>query len=382
MNILKTVLRAWTVGCLSVFGVLVGGFLVWVVVKAVIEPRTAALSACVTEADCQFTVVNGSNSVRVVGYSADGSRLLTKGGDTLLHGAEDGRRIARIKPDFSPFEVKFMGTLPEIAAVGKEAIAFYDYEGDLLRTWRADPDERTTGFVALPELNGFALAQPDHITFYRLSDGQAFTTLPNSQGMNQLTLSEDGQVLAAFQTDTQSIHIWPLANLAGAVVIPNVGEVRRLVHTNLQISGDGSLVAAHSHNTAQVWRTADGSLVDSVYHPDFTITAISLAKNGAYLALGYDDGFAEVWDLAAGDRVKQFEHRRDIFGLALSPDGRQLAVGLQRRSTTRSISAAERDQAWRRHRQGDRLNTTDRFLSPNTTYISTQPGFGIVWAVD
>lgn len=381
MNTLKIILRAWALGLVSVFGVLIGGFVLWSIGKAVIEPRTAALAGCVTGESCQFTLVNGSGGVRVVGYSADGRRLITRGGSTLVHDAEDGSRVARINPDFSPFQPRFMGAMPQIAAVGRGTIAFYDYDGNLLSTWTTTAEERITGFAGLADLNGFALASENNITLYSLNDGQVFGRLPNSQGMRHLAVSSNGMILASFNTETESIHVWPLDNLSDSIVIPDVGQMSPATQSYLQMSRDGSLVAALSNNMARVWRTADGSLVESIDHPDFTLTNIALASDGSHLAVAYTDGFAEVWSLATGDRVQQFEHRRNVSGLAFSPDASRLAVGLSREGRTMQITASQRDTAWRRYRQGERFNTSDRFLSPHTTYTSTRPGYAIVWAV-
>ena len=381
MDTLKTTLKALTIGLVSVFGVLIGGFVLWAIGKAVIEPRVASLSACVTQEACQFTLVNGSDGVLVVGYSVDGSRLITRGGDTLLHDAEDGSRVARINPDFSPFQPRFMGSMPQIAAVGRGAIAFYDYDGKLLSTWTTTAEERITGFAGLADLNGFALASENDITLNSLDDGQVFGRLPNSQGMRHLAASSNGLLLASFNTETESIHVWPLDNLSGSIVIPDVGRMSPVTQRDLQMSSDGSLVAALSDNGARVWRTADGSLVESIDHPDFTPTSIALASDGSHLAVAYADGFAEVWNLATGDRVQQFEHARRLSGLALSPDARRLAVGISRDARTMQITASDRDRAWRNYRQGERVGTADRFLSPHTTYTSTRPGYGIVWNV-
>ncbi|MBE9108084.1 hypothetical protein IQ273_01415 [Nodosilinea sp. LEGE 07298] len=382
MTNLKTIFKFWILGTLSVFGVLIGGFLLWAVAKALIEPRLAAQTTCAVESGCLFTVVNGSRSVRVVGFSPDGAHLITKGGDTLVHETASGKRIFRLKPSFESFSAKFMGNRPEIAAVGREAIEFFDYNGDLLRTWQADPEVRTAEFAALPLVNGFALAQDIGIAFYRLADGQQFTEMPDSQGMGQLTTSAEGDILAAYRAETETIHIWPLASIADAVAIADVGKVSGIIHTNLQLSADGALVAAHNDAAAFVWQTADGALVQAVENPDFTITAISLSADGTRLAVGYTDGFAEVWSLPDGELLQLFEHGQQLSGIALSPDGTRLAVGLRSDATVTRITAQERWHAQRRAARGNTVNTSDRFLTPNTTYIDTKPGFGIVWEVD
>jgi WD40 repeat protein len=377
MTIMKTIFKAWIFGVLAIFGVLIVGFLGWTVWKAAVQPRAAAQTTCAFESSCLYTVVNGSRSVRLSPFSNDGQRLMSKGSSTLIHDAATGNRVGRLNPSFDSFTAVFMSERREIAAIGREAIEFFDYDGELLRTWRADPDERTAEFVPLPQLDGFALAQEDAIVFYRMSDGSRFSQLPDSPGMSQLAVSADGALLAAYSAAADAIHLWPLERIADAVIISEAGQAR-----HLQLSADGSLVAAHSENSAFVWRTADGALLGAVDAPDVAITALSLAANGARLAVGYADGIVEVWSLPQGELVQFFEHGQQLNGVALSPDGARLAVGLRETAVVTRITAQERREAEWRARTGQAGDNTARFLTPGQTYVDTKPGFAIVWAVD
>ncbi len=377
MEIFKTVFKVWGKGVVGIFGVLIVGFIGFTIFKGVIQPRTAALGTCLTESGCLYTAVNGSNSVRVIGFSADGSRLMTRagGGDTLIHDAASGERIKKLDPTFEPFSAEFTGSAPEIAAVGKESIAFFDLDGELLRTWQADPGEKTGEFAALPTVEGFALAQADGINLYRMSDGMQFTQLPESAGMSNITASADGRYLAAWNAENETVHIWPLENIAASITINEVAAAK-----SLQLSADGALAAAFNDAGAFVWNTENGDLIASALNPEFTVSAISLSADGSRLAVGYADGFVEIWSVADDALLQQFEHPQKLLGIALSPDGSQLAVGLQDDAVVTRITAQER---WRAQQQAKRgLHTGgDEFLSPNTTYVDTKPGFAIVWAV-
>lgn len=376
MNVGKTVVKTWIIGTAAIFGVLIVGFLAWTVFKSVIQPRTAALSACTFESGCLYTVVNGSSSVRVVGFSPDGTQLITRGSSTLVHDAATGDRLYRLDPEFDSFSAEFMGSTPETAAIGRERIEFFDRDGELLRTWRADPDERTAEFAALPIVDGFALAQADGIAFYAMADGGQFTQLPDSQAMSQLTTSHDGALLAAYSAATDTIHIWPLEHIDDAITIREAGGI-----ADLQLSADGALLVARNDSGAFVWQTADGALVGSVQNPEFVATAVDLADSGTHLAVGYDDGFVEVWAVPQGELLQQFEHGRQLSGIALSPDGSQLAVGLRKEAVVTRITPEERWEAQQRAARGQ-PDSVERFLSPNTNYIDTNPGYAIVWSVE
>lgn len=137
MTMVKTIFKTWTLGCLGVFGVLIVGFVVWSIWTGLIQPRATAGAACLRESRCVYTIANGPDSVRIIGYTPDGSRLISRGSQTLIHDAATGERIRRINPDFDgSFRVEFMGDWPEIAAIGRDAIEFYDYDGVLRRTCR------------------------------------------------------------------------------------------------------------------------------------------------------------------------------------------------------------------------------------------------------
>jgi WD40 repeat protein len=371
VTILKTIFKAWTLGFLGVLGVLIIGFLGWSVWAGLIQPRTTAGATCLLESRCVYTIVNGRDSVQILGYAPDGSRLLSRGSDTLIHDSTTGERMRRLNPNFDGnFTAVFMGERAEIAAVGREAIEFYDYDGELLRTWRADPGETTTHFAALPNVNGFALAQEEAIAFYNLSDGSRFTQLPNSGGMSLLSASHDGEILGAYHANTETIHVWPLSNIEAAVTIPATDRVR-----DLQVSADGALIAWHVGSAAFVAQTSDGALLFTAPGiGDIAVTAFSLAVNGEQLAVGFADGSVEIWSIESRTIEQLLEHSRQLSRLALSPDGQHLAVGLRRNAI---VTMPDEHERWQR------INNPDRPVSrTNYPIIERQPGFAIVWSLD
>lgn len=364
-------------GLIGVVGVVIVGFVAWSVWQGLIAPRLAASMTCLQETGCLYTVVNGSGGVRVVGFSADGSQLITRSGEMiLLHNAESGERTARLRPALSILRVlepviHVMGERSEIAILSQEGIEFFNHEGNLLRTWRALPGESTRFFAPLPLVNGFALSQEEAVALYNFPDGRPFVYLPNTPGISLLTASADGEILAGYQAESDTLHIWPLQRLGDTVIIPAGGAPR-----SLQLSQDGRLLAAHTNDLAQIWQAADGERLFQVEPPaESQITHLSLSANGERLALGYNNRLVEVWTPADGNLRQQLAHPRAIFGVALSPDGERLAVGLLPdarvvRYTQQQLNEFER-----------RGNSASRYLTPNTNYVERQPGFAIVWDV-
>ena len=58
--------------------------------------------------------------------------------------------------------------------------------------------------------------------------------------------------------------------------------------------------------------------------------ALAITRDGQLLAGGDDDGFLTLWDVATGASPRRWKEPAPILSAAFSPDGRMLAVGLQK----------------------------------------------------
>ena len=377
------VLYAKAVG--FVFAALIVGFIAFAIFKGAIEPRVTAGVACVRGDGCLYALINGSDSVRVLGFSADGSTILTRGADTLIHSAENGDRIGKLDPDFdSTFQTIIAGDGSLIATLStrENSVELFTPDGEYDDGWFWPEERDIRDFAFLPLVDGFALSGQDGITMWRLADGKKFTTLPGSEGVGLMVTSAEGNTLAAFNRETDTITIWPLENIANRIDIREAGLFDGFTRNDtLQISADGNRLAAYTSETASVWDTATGDLLLSTSLTDLEISvrSIGLAANGARLAVGYSDGVVEVWSIDTGDLLQLFEHRQSLNGIALSPDGTKLAVGQLDDAVVTQITWAERQAARRCASRGSGCsNAGDQFLTPGQVYIETIPGYALV----
>ena len=377
----------------AVFGVLILGFIAFAIFKGTIEPRLNSAAACISKDGCLFPMVNGRSSVRVVGFSAEGSTILTRGPDILIHDAANGNKLGDIDPDGAGNRLVIAGDGSLIAALDtrNNELDFFTPDGESVDgwVWPAERDIRDMAF--LPSAAGYALSGTDGVTMWRIEDGKQFTTLPGSEGAGMMVTSADGNWLAALKRDEDALYIWPLESIAGVLVINEVGLADGVVwQDSLQISADGSRVASFNDETASVWNSSDGDLLLSVSLKDVAvgIDHIGFAANGERLAVGYDDGVVEVWTVDEQAVLQLFEHGQKLNGVALSPDGTQLAVGQSRDSVVTVITGAERAAAQRQAVRNLSVSRNLRestggyeYLTPGNVYIDTIPGYALVWEV-
>ena len=163
------------------------------------------------------------------------------------------------------------------------------------------------------------------------------TLLTNFPVRNGLTLSDDGQLIAAAEGSYRDgeghrtvIEIWNTTD-EHPIQVLNTGEILGI--WNVLFSPDGTLVAVDTQKNYQsgirVWEVGTGRqrLAKSGFEAYWT-RALAFSPTSDYLASGDESGNLRVWDLSEGESVIWETYPTGIQALAFSPSGEYLAVAL------------------------------------------------------
>jgi WD40 repeat protein len=96
------------------------------------------------------------------------------------------------------------------------------------------------------------------------------------------------------------------------------------------------LASASCDNMARIWDVGTGKTLHVLEGHKGFVNAVIFLRDGKTLATGGEDGTIRLWDISTGGQVRQIlaheigqredgDRRRDVFALALSPDGKRLA---------------------------------------------------------
>ena len=163
------------------------------------------------------------------------------------------------------------------------------------------------------------------------------TLLTNFPVRNGLTLSDDGQLIAAAEGSYRDgeghrtvIEVWNTTD-TDPIQVLNTGEILGI--WNVLFSPDGTLVAVDTQKNYQsgirVWEVGTGRqrLAKSGFEAYWT-RALAFSPTSDYLASGDEAGNLRVWDLSEGESVIWETYPTGIQALAFSPSGEYLAVAL------------------------------------------------------
>jgi WD40 repeat protein len=141
----------------------------------------------------------------------------------------------------------------------------------------------------------------------------------------------------AFSPDGNSVV---LGGLAGLVRLWNVPPRPELAIFNrhagpaiaIAFSPDGNYLATGGIGVGgglQLWDTATGQLQRVFIGDELLQWGVRFSPDGRYLLSGNLSGVARLWDVAAGEEVRQFVHSSsmNIYDVAFSPDGKHILIG-------------------------------------------------------
>lgn len=171
------------------------------------------------------------------------------------------------------------------------------------------------------------------IRFWDPQDGKALDTLdwPTAY-MYQLHFTAQGDSLWASSTD--GIQEWSIPGgelVQDTFINADLGGLA--IHSSA--SPDGKLLATSMWmmDKTVLWDGGSGSLLTDLSPQDGTsaqVNALTFSADGSLLAIGYDNGLVEVWNMA-GERSLAYTLKSDpqadsTSELAFAPDGKRLAA--------------------------------------------------------
>jgi len=148
---------------------------------------------------------------------------------------------------------------------------------------------------------------------------------------DNVVFSSDGTQLAIVDYDSQDkSHLW--------AKIFDAHSGRLLRQTKIPMTVDEwsmsdyssdltKIVVGSFQNTAMIWDTRTGELLQTLSGHQASVTAVAFSADGKRIVTTSVDGSAKVWDAANGKELLNLCcHNQPIYGTAFSPDGTEVAT--------------------------------------------------------
>lgn len=162
------------------------------------------------------------------------------------------------------------------------------------------------------------------VHLWRTSDGNHLSTLDIQAGnVLSVAFSPDGALLAVTGS-SEHVKLW---HIRSGRLVRTIGGNRGYLDT-LAFTPDGQvLITSGADHAICMWRTSDGALLERIT-PEGGASAMALSPVGRELAVGCGDRRIRIFDTRQGALLRTFEGHRDAPGsLSYSGDGSLLVSG-------------------------------------------------------
>jgi WD40 repeat protein len=249
-----------------------------------------------------------------------------------------------LSPDGKRLAVGLWNTSVRLLDVeaGKEVARFEGSNG--AQGTRFAPDGRTVGWIKNDEIHLADAATGQALAHFGREQGVRITALAFADGGKAVIAGHarstdvSGPGAGKNRTLEHKIAFWA-HDPAGGKKLHQVGETVTVTRKmfegppalDLSVSADGKTVFLAGEGGVQVCDAATGKKTRDVPAPwkaaaNDPIRRVALSADGRVAALVSARGAIAVWDLAAGKELRRIDLGQSVEHVALSPDGKALAV--------------------------------------------------------
>ena len=174
-----------------------------------------------------------------------------------------------------------------------------------------------------PYTNAYVISDSSKILYLRdLADPNFNVPLAgDTEGVREVVFSPDRKILAGIFSE--KIYLWDTITGKQTTIIemPN-GGLRTIV-----FNSDGSMIATISYDrNIRIWDLATGTETNKISRYNYGSQTIAFTPDSNTLITSNRNDSVEFWDIASG-KVRLKIDTKSLQCLALSPDGKTLAVG-------------------------------------------------------
>lgn len=147
-------------------------------------------------------------------------------------------------------------------------------------------------------------------------------------GVMTATLSPDGSRIAIGGADVTSVWDVNSQQKLFSFDHPNLFAPAFSMERNMAFSPDADTLAVINDTTVELWDVTSGKPIGSLAgHHDAPISTVVFSADGRILATGSHDQSVALWDVQTRAQLGQrLRHHGEVFSMAFSPDGLELAV--------------------------------------------------------
>nr|WP_293099089.1 CHAT domain-containing protein [Moorena sp. SIO3I6] len=194
-------------------------------------------------------------------------------------------------------------------------------------------------------------------------DGTLFKTLKHGDGVNGVSFSPDGKILATVSSSkARVVQLW---SLDGTLL--NTLEGHKHYIRDLSFSPDGQILAtASGDRTVKLW-SRNGKLLHTLEGHLEPLYGVSFSPDGEMIASSSKDKTVNLWS-REGKLLHTLEGHSDwIWNVSFSPDGEMIATG----SADATIKLWKKDGTLLKTLEGHTARVSDVTFHPNGQVIAT-----------